>query len=200
MIHFLLDPAHGQNTPGKRSPNGWIKEFNYSRLFIKELKAKMLENNLLVSIPITSKNEIGLSARAKLYNEFKSTQKKFVISIHLNAAGSGADWMSAQGFEIWTSRGHTKSDEFATLIFNQVKSYFPETKMRAGTWDPKEKKQDPDKEANFTILMGANYYAALLELAFMDNREDFKNIINPLWRQTMVNAITSACIEINKTN
>ena len=200
MIVFLLDPAHGKETPGKRSPNGWVKEYQYSRLFISELKEELQKQNLTAQIPITKQTEIGLLARAKLYNEIPSEEKKFVVSIHLNAAGDGTEWKNAQGFEIWTSRGHTKSDDFATEIFNQIQTDFPETKMRAGTWDPKEKQTDPDKESNFTILMGANYYAVLIELAFMDNEEDFKKIINPIWRAKMIQSITKACVKIAENN
>ena len=198
-IIFILDPAHGRNVSGKCSPNGWIKEWQYSRDFIKDLMKSMNEADLSVMQPIRQEDEPGLSFRKNLYNKIETESDKFVLSIHLNAAGDGSSWMNARGWEIFTSRGHTKSDEFATIIHDHVKAYFPEMKIRSEYWDPKEKKKDPDKEANFTVLMGNDYYANLLELGFMDNREDITMLINPAWKQLMIKSITAACVKIKKT-
>lgn len=197
-ILFILDPAHGRDVAGKCSPNGWIKEWSYSRDFIKDLMKEMGLRDLSVMNPIRQEEEPGLSARRNLYNAIQTDGDKFVISIHLNAAGSGSGWMDARGWEIFTSRGHTRSDEMATVIFNQVKSDFPEMKMRPGYWDPAESKNDPDKEANFTVLTGSRYYACLIELGFMDNRDDLCMLINPAWRSEMIRSIATACQDIKK--
>ena len=37
MIKILIDPGHGINTPGKRSPDGRFREYAYNRLIAKAI-------------------------------------------------------------------------------------------------------------------------------------------------------------------
>jgi N-acetylmuramoyl-L-alanine amidase len=49
---------------------------------------------------------------------WKNTNKKcFLVSIHSNAGGG-------TGWEVWTSVGETKSDEIASIFWNEMKSEF----------------------------------------------------------------------------
>ena len=71
----------------------------------------------------------------------------------------GNEWCTARGFEIYTTKGQTRSDLFATVIFEQLQEDFPTAdgyKHRTDSSDG-----DPDKEANFTVLMGNNYWGVL---------------------------------------
>ena len=65
----------------------------------------------------------------------------------------GNEWCTARGFEIYTTKGQTRSDLFATVIFEQASGRTSTTtdgyKHRMDKSDG-----DPDKEANFTVLMG----------------------------------------------
>lgn len=185
---FILDPPHGNDVHGKRSPDGELEEWKYGREFIKDLKERMIDELFTIAIPVREEHEIGLQNRIDRYDKIK---KAVVISIHLNAAGSGSVWMNARGFEIWTSKGETKSDQLATIVFNQVKADFPKMKMRPNTWDPKEEVKDPDWEANLKVLM-SKHPSMLIELGFQDNKEDKEMLQDPEFRKRMIESLIKA--------
>lgn len=185
---IILDPAHGHNVKGKRSPDGKLLEYQYSRMFIAKLTEKLQDVGVFVKQPVTEEFEIGLTNRVKRYNRIDDA---IVISIHLNAAGNGSKWMEARGFEVYTTDGETKSDILATVLFEAVKQAFPEMKMRSGYNDPNEKTKDPDREANFTVLM-SKHPSILVELAFQDNKEDVEMILDPDWQTQMIDAFVAA--------
>jgi N-acetylmuramoyl-L-alanine amidase len=164
---YILDPPHGIDVPGKRSPDGKHREYKWGRevcsLIIQASKVMQLD----VVQPIQDEEEIGLSNRVRLYNALPSLKPKIVVSFHNNAAGMGASWMNARGFSAYTSKGKTNSDKYAEIIINEFIKDFPQLKTRIETIDG-----DKDYEANFTILMGNRYSAVLLEILFQDNKED----------------------------
>lgn len=47
---ILLDPGHGNNTLGKRSPDGHFLEYKFNRIIASSLNAKLISNVILVSI------------------------------------------------------------------------------------------------------------------------------------------------------
>ena len=112
--------------------------------------------------------------------------------MHNNAAGDGTKWLNATGFEIYTSKGQTKSDEFATIIFNNLKNDFPNMNARMDYSDG-----DPDKESNFTVLMG-NYYAVLIEWLFQDNKEDVKLLNDSNINSRFVDSLLKSFIDIDR--
>ena len=117
---IILDPAHGKDVKGKRSPDGTHLEYIWSREICKKLKDRLILNDFRVKYTNETENEIGLSKRKEIANNIKSSpgEYKFLVSLHNNAAGDGTQWLNAKGFEIYTSKGQTISDKFATIIFN----------------------------------------------------------------------------------
>ena len=159
---LILDPAHGIDTPGKRSPDGNHREYEWSRKICSDLYKELINYGFQVEITNKEEKEIGLTKRKNIANAIKcsSNQIKFLLSIHNNAAGSDGQWKNARGIEIYTSKGQTRSDIFADIIMDNLMVDFPTIeghKYRVDLTDG-----DMDKEANFTVLMG-NYYAVLLE-------------------------------------
>ena len=41
-----------------------------------------------------------------------------LISIHANALGNGSQWMKAQGWSAYTSKGQTKADILAECLYD----------------------------------------------------------------------------------
>ena len=66
---ILLDPAHGHNTPGKRSPDGQLLEYAYTcdlaRRIVSILKSRGYDSELLVP----EDDDIPLSERVRRVNE-----------------------------------------------------------------------------------------------------------------------------------
>lgn len=88
----------------------------------------------------------------------------FVVSIHVNAAGSGATWHSATGWSAYTFPGHTLSDRLADCLYKAAKKHLPGHKLRAEYSDG-----DPDIEKPFFILKHTYCAAVLTENGFMDS-------------------------------
>lgn len=192
---IILDPAHGSDVPGKRSPNGKHLEYRWSREICKALANKLVANDFRVEFSNNSEKEIGLSKRVSFANhlDFNEGEIKFLVSLHNNAAGNGSDWMNARGVEIYTSKGSTISDEFAEVIMKNLKTDFPDNnivKFRYGN-------DQLGKEANFSVLMGSTYYAVLLEWLFQDNKEDYELLQNYQVNSHLVDSLVKALIEID---
>lgn len=192
---IILDPAHGSDVPGKRSPNGKHLEYRWSREICKALANKLVANDFRVEFSNNSEKEIGLSKRVSFANhlDFNEGEIKFLVSLHNNAAGNGSDWMNARGVEIYTSKGSTRSDEFAEVIMKNLKTDFPDNnivKFRYGN-------DQLGKEANFSVLMGSTYYAVLLEWLFQDNKEDYELLQNYQVNSHLVDSLVKAIIEID---
>lgn len=119
----------------------------------------------------------SLRYRANLANDWGAD---LFLSLHCNSFGSE----SAKGFEVWTAPGQNVSDEFATRIFNQMQTAFPEMVMRADFGDG-----DPDKEERFTVLVATDMPAVLIEFGFISNPEDGALLINPEAQNRMLDAV-----------
>jgi N-acetylmuramoyl-L-alanine amidase len=198
MIAVILDPAHGKNTPGKRSPDGRHREYLWSRERIRKIIHNINRENPRFNIysPFLSyENEPGLTNRVIKYNDIsKSHDFTFVLPIHNDAYGK--KWSKPKGTSVWTSRGETGADKYATSLFNFLKVHYPNDKFRAACWlSEKEKISDPDWEKDFTILAGndnvkPSYEAVLLEWRFQTNKEDVECLLKPKHNEYFEDMIT----------
>lgn len=189
---IILDPAHGEEVAGKRSPDGKFREYKWSRetlLFLTNaLKAQGFE---VISTNPTN-TEIGLTNRANKANSIPG--KKIFISLHSNAAGNGVDWMAARGYSVYTTKGKTNSDTMAEIIMKQFMLDFPELKSR-----PDKSDGDLDQEENFTVILKADCPAVLIEWLFQDNKEDVEILLNPEYNKKLVKSLVTAIIKIDET-
>ena len=190
---IILDPAHGEEVPGKRSPDGKHREYKWSRNICNRVAEELVQRDIKVVFTNLTEKEIGLSKRKNFANslEIKEGEIKFLVSIHNNAAGNGDNWMQARGFEIYTSKGQTLSDKFASIIFQGLRDDFPNFEARMNTSDG-----DEDKEENFTVLMG-NYPAVLLEWLFQDNQQDVELLANEKTNELLVKSLVGSLLYIN---
>lgn len=53
-------------------------------------------------------------------------------------------------------------------------------------------RQDPDKQAGFRVLKTAQFPSVLIELAYVSNRQDARNLQSDEWRKKVANSITDA--------
>lgn len=188
---YILDTAHGINVPGKASPDGKHREYIWSRMFCSRLLEVLHDNDIQATVPFPGDLEPGLIERCQKYNSLPGN--KIMISVHNNAAGSG-QWMSARGFEIWTSNGNTKSDIIATIFGNHIKADHPLVPFRSDFTD-----KDLDKEAGFVVLRHTNFPAVLIENLFQDNRDDVALLSDKYFVECLVTTYYKAILEIEKT-
>lgn len=189
---IILDPAHGHNTPGKCSPDRTHYEWEWSRQILYKVKENLEKIGVTVYMSNNTPTEYGLLDRVNHMNAIAAPA--FVFSLHNNAAGMGTEWMSARGASIWTTRGVTKSDAYATQIFEKLQKDIPEAgKWRTDYWSD----QDPDWESNFTVLM-SKHPSVLLEFLFQDNKEDLALIKDESIKSKLVQSLTEVLTEISQ--
>ena len=165
---IILDNGHGQETPGKRSPDGLFREYKWTRDFAKILKTELEEWGYTVFILVPEDHDVGLTARATRANkicEEYGVQNCILLSIHNNAAGDGTKWYDATGWEAFTTIGKTKSDLLAELLYEEIS--WQNIKVRKDIVDG-----DSDKESSFTIIKKTLCPAVLTENLFMDSKND----------------------------
>lgn len=209
MKTFILDAAHGSNVPGKFSPvlepskriancdaSGRFREYLWSRDIISRLKLKCHQQHIHVAETVTEDTEPGLNSRVRRANEFYRLYKgqTVFVSIHADAVGYGSTWEKANGFSIWTSRGATKSDGYATKIFQNMTDEFKDTglKFRKDYSDG-----DPDWESNFAVLM-CQGPAVLIESFFQTNLNDVMYAMTEEFKDKFTNSLVKSFQEINK--
>jgi hypothetical protein len=100
-----------------------------------------------------------------------------LISIHTNAANG-----KARGWEIHTFLGNSKSDEYATIFWNEAKALLPKNELMRGDHTD----GDPDWDSNFAILRDTVCPAVLTENLFMDNPEDCRYLLSETGKQVIV--------------
>lgn len=190
-LTIILDAAHGINVPGKCSPDGTHREWQWSRERVKDLKARLELLGYTVHLTVPEDAEPGLPQRVARANAIQG-KNKLLISLHNNAAGMGQEWMKATGYSIYTTKGKTKSDMCAEMMLKDLRDEFPELRGRFDTTDG-----DLDNEAKFTVLTGSSYMAVLIEWMFQDNKLDLSII-----KSTEYNRRFCACLvrSIEKLN
>lgn len=178
-MKILIDNGHGSNTKGKRSPDGRLMEYAYTREIAELVVSGLLKKGIDAERIVREEVDVPLQERCRRVNQYKANET-ILVSIHCNAAGSGADWMSARGWEAWTSVGQTKADNLATCLYKAADE--AGLKTRKGMTDG-----DPDKEEGFYILKHTVCPAVLTENLFQDNEEDVDFLLSDKGKETIVN-------------
>ena len=101
-ICIVLDPAHGKEVPGKRSPDNSHREYLWSRERCRNLAIALRSLGYEVFFTNSTEYEIGLSKRQRNALSVKTDKQKFLLSLHNDAVGSGTSWNNARGWSVWT--------------------------------------------------------------------------------------------------
>ena len=187
-MKILVEAGHG-NPPltgrgSKQSPDGRIKEYVYCREIVAEVVKRLRAQGYDAENTVPEKGDISLGERCARVNAWcdRIGAKNVVfVSIHNNAAGCG-QWMSARGWEAWTSKGQTMGDKLADCLYDAAQKYLPQgTKIRTDLTDG-----DRDKEGNLAVVRGTRCAACLTENLFQDNKEDVEYLLSPEGREAII--------------
>ena len=194
---IILDPAHGEETPGKRSPDGQHREYKWSRERIAALIPRLQKLGYQVELTNTTTLEVGLSNRKNTASEIARRNPSlvpFLISIHNDAMTADGSWQNkATGISVFTSKGRTTSDILADYFIQNIGNFIPEVKVRLNSQPYLEK----DFEQNFTVLMGA-YSAILIECMFQDNKDDVAKLADPTFCKQVEDWIVDSIEKCNE--
>lgn len=196
-MKILIDNGHGENTPGKRSPDGLFREYKYVREIAEEIERELLARGYDAERIVRETVDVPLSERSRRINEIcgrLGTANVILVSIHCNAAGNGEEWKTARGWSAYTSKGNTKADKLADFLYEAAENNFPGKSIRKDFQDG-----DPDWEENFHMLAKTKCPAVLTENFFMDNQKDVSYLLSLEGRTSIVRAHIEGIINYIKS-
>ena len=196
-MKILIDNGHGENTPGKRSPDGLFREYKYVREIAEEIERELIARGYDAERIVKETVDVPLSERSRRINEIcgrLGTANVILVSIHCNAAGNGEEWKTARGWAAYTSKGKTKADKLADFLYEAAENNFPGKTIRKDFQDG-----DPDWEENFHMLAKTQCPAVLTENFFMDNQKDVSYLLSLEGRTAIVRAHIEGIINYIKS-
>lgn len=184
MPIILIDNGHGRDTAGKRSPDGKLMEWSWTReiagRIVMDLRAKGHTAFLLtpeqVDVPLVTR-----VARVEAYCRQYGKENVILVSVHVNAAGMGDHWLSAKGWSAYTTQGVTMSDEVARYLYEVAEECFAGRKIRIY-----KNRKEPDFESQLYILRKTSCAAVLTENFFMDNLDDVAYLLSQEGKDAVV--------------
>lgn len=165
---ILIDNGHGEETPGKRSPDGSFREYAWAREVARMVCDLFQAEGYDARLLVPEERDVPLAERCRRANKFDK-RKSLLVSIHNNAAGDGRRWLSARGWSIFTTRGITEADRLAERLWFRAKSIF-RWPLTVRSYSSQQLAHD--FEADYYIILHSYMPAVLVEHFFMDNRED----------------------------
>ena len=183
-MKVLIDNGHGENTPGKRSPDGRLREWAYTRKIadrvITGLRTKGIDAERIVKEMV----DIPLSVRCRRANTIyrESGGNAILVSIHCNAAGGGSDWLPAHGWSVFISDNASTNSKKLAMCLAEVaiqKEVFVRQPM-------------PEQLfwiQNLAICRDTNCPAILTENFFQDNKEDVEFLLSEEGKQCVTNIL-----------
>ena len=189
-MKILIDNGHGIQTKGKRSPDGKLLEYAYTRELARRIVSILQSRGYNSELLVPEDDDIPLSERVRRTNAHCQAFGKtnvILISIHVNAAGDGSKWMNATGWSCYTCKGQTESDRLADSLYKAAEQILKNQVIRTDY----ARDGDPDWEENFYILRHSLCPAVLVEQFFMDNKKDFAYLISNEGKRNLIDVIVS---------
>ena len=195
-MKILIDPGHGIDTPGKRSPDGLFLEYLWNRQVADLILEGLVSAGVDASLVVTETNDVTLRNRVNRINTICNrvgASNVLLVSVHANAAGNGSAWMNASGWSCYTSKGKTRSDQVAECLYDAFEEEFQDRKIRKDISDG-----DRDWEENFYVLAKSKWPAVLLENFFYDNREECAWMLQEETKKRIASAAVKGIIKYIK--
>lgn len=177
-MKVLIDNGHGQETPGKRSPDGRLREYAYAREIARRLETELKARGI-DAVRITPEEcDVPLAERCRRANKH-GTRDVLLVSIHVNAAGADGGWHDARGWSAYVSRNASvNSKTLARCLVRAAK----EQGLAVREHSP----QVPYWTQDLAICRDTRCPAVLTENLFMDNREDADYLLSEEGRRAVV--------------
>ena len=192
---ILTDPGHGENTAGKRSPDGRLREYKYAREIAAEVVKRLKSMDYNAQQLVTEENDISLGTRCKRVNDICKhfgASNVLVVSVHCNAAGADGKWHDARGWQACVSlNASAKSKQLASYLFDAAQEQG--LKMRSPKPGQKWWAQ------NLATCRDTNCPAVLTENLFQDNLSDVEFLLSDKGREAIVNLHVNGIINYIKS-
>ena len=182
-LQILLNNGHGKDTPGKRwSFDGkTFYEWESNRETVKRVANKLDALGIPYHIITPEENDVPLKIRAQRVNSLCDKYGKndcLLLSVHSNASRDH----NARGISLWTSKGKTKSDEYAEIFWLAATTLGSQARLLSDMSDG-----DHDFEESFYMVQKTACPAVLVEAFFYDHRADFYYLMSEEGREAIAN-------------
>lgn len=89
-MKVILDNGHGRDTAGKRSPDGRLREYAYTREMARRIAQDLKRQGIDVSLLVPEDTDVPLKERVERANRIyaETGKQAILVSIHVNAAGN----------------------------------------------------------------------------------------------------------------
>lgn len=217
-ILVVLDPGHGAQDTGTIAKDG-TQEKELSLLYASKLKEALEKEGINVLLTRNSDVFIPLRERTALAN-FNSAD--IFISIHFNSSpvksvkGSESYIMSKQATDLWSKEvaekenlslsSEEKGEDLSLILWNLAQNQFiVESASVAGELQEKLNqlfgtKDRGVRQAPFAVLEGARMPAILLEIAFLSNPEELKQVKDDKFIENVISSIKEVLVKFKERN
>ena len=181
-MKVLIDNGHGENTPGKCSPDGRLREWAYSREIADMVVFGLRKHGVDAERIVKEDVDVPLSERCKRANNiYRDSQKNAIlVSIHCNAAGNGTSSMNARGWGVYVS-------DNASFNSKRLASSLAQAAISKGVTVRKQTLDVDYWVQNLAICRDTNCPAVLTENFFQDNKEDVEFLLSAEGKRTVAN-------------
>lgn len=191
MVKVLIDNGHGENTPGKCSPDKRLREYAYAREIARRVEKCLRCKGYNAQRIVEEGTDVPLSERCKRVNDIckqVGTKNVLLVSIHNNAAGGDGKWHEARGFSAHVGlNASSKSKMLAQYLWNEA--------IQQGLKGNRSVPAAPYIAQNLAICRDTACPAVLTENLFQDNKEDVELLLSEEGKEkvtaTHVNAIVN---------
>lgn len=206
----FLDAGHGGINPKLKVPNnyttypskcfqhtnslfhgyGWFFEGVFNRDVAVLIEKYLKDWGFSVMNVYDPVLDLSLGQRVKKANFAASS---YSDSLYLSIHGNAAENKAARGWEVYTSIGQTKSDIYASFLFDEVKESFSNWVFRKDTQDG-----DNDREEMFYVLTKTTMPSVLSENGFFTNYKDTLMMFDPKFQDTLALCHARAVVDYAK--
>ena len=191
-IKILLDNGHGINTQGKRSPDGRLLEYKYTREIVKMIYDKLKSEGFDAIILTPEEHDVSLSERVKRAN-LQTDKQTILISVHCNAASSDGKWHTAKGWSVFIAQNASNnSKRLADCLANSAE----QQNLKVRYYMPGQSYW----VQSLAICRDTKCPAVLTENLFQDNKEDVDFLLSDQGKQTIVDLHVNAIKQYAETN
>ncbi|WP_367617596.1 N-acetylmuramoyl-L-alanine amidase [uncultured Muribaculum sp.] len=195
MMKILIDNGHGEETPGKCSPDKRLREYQYCREIAQRVSGELTLKGADTLLLVPEKTDISLNERVRRVNGWSNklgSKNVVLVSIHNNAAGADGKWHNASGFSVFVSQNASTNSKRLAQIFTDKAT---EMNLTGNRCIPKEKYW----VQSLAMTRDTNCPAVLTENLFQDNEEDVAYLLSEEGKRAIVKLHVDSIIDYINT-
>lgn len=165
---ILIDNGHGEETPGKRSPDGRLMEWKWARTLARRIAYGLISRGADAHLLVPESADVPLRQRVARANAYG--KDAILVSIHANAAGRG-EWMQARGWSAFVAQNASqRSMRLASRLAAEAERQSLKVRRPVANQD--------FWVQNLAICRDTICPAVLTENLFMDNLSDIEIMLS----------------------